>query len=49
MLACERWTLTQSSAWEAVVLELGLALGLAAIRALSDAETVAVAEAADEV
>ena len=38
MLACERWTLTQSSGWSA-----GLA-GLAAMNASREAETVAAAE-----
>jgi hypothetical protein len=37
----ERWTLTQSSAWAAVLVELGLADGLPAMKASSEAETVA--------
>jgi hypothetical protein len=49
MLACEGWTLTQSSGWSAVDVELGLALalevelalGLAAIRASTEAAEVA--------
>src|ERR1700684_2485003 len=46
MLACEDWTLTQSSGWSAVdvglALELGveLALGLAAMRASREAAVV---------
>jgi hypothetical protein len=47
-LDCERWTLTHSSGWAAVlvglvlvlVLGLGLVLGLAAMRAASEAEAV---------
>jgi hypothetical protein len=42
MLACERWTLTQSSGWFA-----GLA-GLAAMNASREAETVAAAELCDD-
>ena len=42
MLACERWTLTQSSGWSA-----GLA-GLAAMNASREAETVAAAELCDD-
>jgi hypothetical protein len=54
MLAFERWTLTQSSGWAAVLvgLELALALGLlpglAAMNASRVAETVAVGELCDE-
>src|ERR1043166_4678323 len=50
MLACERWTLTQSSGWAAVLVGLALALllgllsGLTAMNASRVAETVAVAE-----
>jgi len=44
MVDCERWTLTHSSGWGVVLLELGLALGLAAMEASSDAEAAAVAE-----
>ena len=42
MLACERWTLTQSSGWAA---ELA---GLAAMNASREAETVAAAELCDD-
>ena len=45
MLACERWTLTHSSGWAAVLaglaLGLGLELGFAAMNASRVAETVA--------
>jgi hypothetical protein len=47
MLACERWTLTQSSGWSAglaLALLLGLLSGLATMSASRDAETVAAAE-----
>jgi hypothetical protein len=53
MLVCVRWTLTHSSGWAAVLVELalllglGLELGLAAINALRVAETVAEAEVWD--
>src|SRR6185312_1997114 len=53
MLACERWTLTQSSgwsaalAWRALALLLGLLSGLAAMSASRVAETVAAAELCD--
>jgi len=53
MLACVRWTLTHSSGWAAVLaglallLELGLELGLAAMNALRVAETVAEGEVWD--
>ena len=54
MLACERWTLTQSSgwsaglAWLALALLLGLLSGLAATNASREAETVAAAELCDD-
>jgi hypothetical protein len=54
MLACERWTLTQSSgwfaalAWLALALLLGLLPGLAAMSASRVAETVAAAELCDD-
>ena len=48
MLVCERWTLTQSSGW-AAGLALALLLGLAAMTASREAETVAVAEFCDDV
>jgi hypothetical protein len=54
MLACERWTLTQSSgwsaalAWLALALPLGLLSGLAAMSASRVAETVAAAELCDD-
>ncbi len=51
MLACERWTLTQSSGWFAglaLVLLLGLLSGLAAMSASREAETVAAAELCDD-
>jgi hypothetical protein len=54
MLACERWTLTQSSGWAAVLawfalaLLLGLLSGLTAMSASSVAETVAAAELCDD-
>jgi hypothetical protein len=54
MLACERWTLTQSSgwsaglAWLALALLLGLLPGLAAMNASREAETVAAAELCDD-
>ena len=54
MLACERWTLTHSSGWAAVLAGLALALllgllpGLAAMNASREAETVAVAELCDD-
>ena len=52
MLACERWTLTQSSGWSAALAWLGLALlllsGLAAMSASRVAETVAAAELCDD-
>ena len=54
MLVCERWTLTQSSGWAAVLvgfapaLLLGLLSGLAAINASRVAETVAAAELCDD-
>ena len=56
MLDCERWTLTHSSGWADVLVELGLALvlalalwlGLAARRTASEAEAVAEAEVWDE-
>jgi pyruvate/2-oxoglutarate dehydrogenase complex dihydrolipoamide acyltransferase (E2) component len=53
MLACERWTLTQSSGWAAVLVGLALALllgllsGLTAMNASREAETVAAAELCD--
>ena len=51
MLACERWTLTQSSGWSAglaLALLLGLLSGLAAMNASRVAETVAAAELCDD-
>jgi pyruvate/2-oxoglutarate dehydrogenase complex dihydrolipoamide acyltransferase (E2) component len=51
MLACERWTLTQSSGWVAVLVALallGLLSGLAAMNASREAETVATAELCDD-
>jgi hypothetical protein len=54
MLACERWTLTQSSgwsaalAWLALAVLLGLLSGLAAMNASRVAETVAAAELCDD-
>jgi pyruvate/2-oxoglutarate dehydrogenase complex dihydrolipoamide acyltransferase (E2) component len=54
MLACERWTLTQSSGWAAVPVGLALALllgllsGLTAMNASRVAETVAAAELCDD-
>jgi hypothetical protein len=42
MLACERWTLTQSSGWSAAL------AGLAAMNASREAETVAAAELCDD-
>ena len=54
MLACERWTLTQSLgwsaglAWLALGLLLGLLSGLAAMNASREAETVAAAELCDD-
>ena len=56
MLACERWTLTHSSGWAAVLvglallleLELGMGLGLEAMNASSEAETVAEGEVWDD-
>ena len=58
MLACERWTLTQSSGWSAALARLALALlpallaellpGLAAMNASREAETVAAAELCDD-
>jgi len=54
MLACERWTLTQSSgwsaalAWLALALLLGLLSGVAAMSASRVAETVAAAELCDD-
>jgi len=54
MLACERWTLTQSSGWAAVLvgfalaLLLGLLSGLTAMNASRVAETVAAAELCDD-
>ena len=58
MLACERWTLTQSSGWPAGLAELEFALllalpaellpGLAAMNASREAETVAAAELCDD-
>jgi hypothetical protein len=56
MLACERWTLTHSSGWAAVLvglallleLELGLGLGLEAMNASSEAETGAEGEVWDD-
>ena len=52
MLACERWTLTHSSGWAAVLVGLallvGLELGLEAMNASSEAETVAEGEVWDD-
>jgi hypothetical protein len=50
MLACERWTLTQSSGWPAGLagLELALLPGLAAMNASREAETVAAVELCDD-
>jgi hypothetical protein len=52
MLACERWTLTQSSGWSAALAWLAFALlllsGLAAMSASRVAETVAAAELCDD-
>ena len=54
MLACERWTLTQSSGCSAALAGLELALlpallpGLAAMNASREAETVAAAELCDD-
>jgi hypothetical protein len=53
MLACERWTLTQSSGWSAALawLALALLLGLLSGLAMSasrEAETVAAAELCDD-
>jgi hypothetical protein len=52
MLAFERWTLTQSSGWAAVLvglaLALGLLLGLEAMNASRVAETVAAGELGDD-
>jgi len=54
MLACERWTLTQSSGWAAVLVAFALALllgllsGLTAMNASREAETVAAAELCDD-
>jgi hypothetical protein len=50
MLACERWTLTQSSGWSAGLagLELALLPGLAAMNASREAEMVAAAELCDD-
>ncbi len=56
MLACERWTLTQSSGWSAGLLGLALLLallpgllpGLATMTASREAETVAAAELCDD-
>ena len=58
MLACERWTLTQSSGWLAELAGLELALllallaellpGLAAMNASREAETVAAVELCDD-
>ncbi|HEY1000142.1 MAG TPA: hypothetical protein VGD83_10925 [Streptosporangiaceae bacterium] len=54
MLACERWTLTQSPgwsaglAWLALALLLGLLSGLAAMNASREAETVAAGELCDD-
>ena len=50
MLACERWTLTHSSAWAVLVglalaLALALPLGLEVMNASREAETVADGEA----
>jgi hypothetical protein len=51
MLACERWTLTQSSGWSAglaLVLLLGLLSALVVMNASKEAETVAAAELCDD-
>jgi len=49
MLACERWTLTHSSAWAVLVgLALALPLGLEAMNASREAETVVDGEAGDD-
>ena len=48
MLACERWTLTHSSGWAAVLVGLALLLGLEAMNASSEAETVAEGEVWDD-
>jgi hypothetical protein len=52
MLACERWTLTQSSGWTAALAGLALLAellpGLAAMNASREAETVAAAELCDD-
>ena len=49
MLACERWTLTQSAGWPAeLALLLGLLSGLTAMNASREAETVAAAELCDD-
>jgi hypothetical protein len=53
MLACERWTLTHSSAWVVLVglalaLALALPLGLEAMNAVREAETLADGEAWDD-
>jgi hypothetical protein len=52
MLACERWTLTQSSGWSAglalLALLPGLLPGLAAMNVSREAETVAAAELCDD-
>ena len=54
MLAFERWTLTQSLGWAAVLvglaltLPLGLLLGLTAMNASREAETVAAGELCDD-
>ena len=49
MLACERWTLTHSFAWVVLVgLALALLLGLEAMNASREAETVADGEAWDD-
>ena len=52
MLACERWTLTHSSGWAAVLVGLALALlagaELEAMNASRVAETVADAEVRDD-
>ena len=54
MLACERWTLTQSSGWSAGLAGLELALlpgllpGFAAMTASREAEAVAAAELCDD-
>jgi len=51
MLACKRWTLTQSSGWSAglaLALLLGLLSALTAMNASREAETVAAAELCDD-